>query len=98
MSLPLRFSRAAKRDIDLAFVWYEKQKPGLGDELLEAVEECLKRVADGPEMFAIVRLDLRVALVRRFPYLVVFRIRPDRIRISAVVHASRHPRHWKDEG
>ena len=98
MSLPAKFSRAAKRDIDLAFVWYEQQRPGLGDDFLAAVEECIQRIKRNPEMYAIVRKDLRVALVARFPYLIVYRLLPGRIRISAVVHGSRHPRNWKDEG
>ena len=96
MSLSLRLSRAAKRDVDQAFVWYERQRPGLGDEFLESVEECLERIRLRPESFALVKKDLRVALVERFPYLVVYRLLSDRIRISAVVHGSRHPRNWKD--
>ena len=62
MSLPLKFSRAAKRDIDVAFVWYENQRPGLGDEFLAAVDECIERIRGNPERYAIVRKDLRVAL------------------------------------
>ena len=95
MSLPLRLSRAAKRDIDLAFVWYEQRKPGLGDEFLAAVEDCLETIQRHPKMYAIQTKNLRVALVGRFPYLVVYRLLHDRIRISAVVHGSRHP-HWED--
>lgn len=98
MSLALKLSRAASRDIDLAFVWYERQRHGLGDEFLAAVEGCIERIKNNPRMNAVVRKDLRVALVSRFPYLIVYRLLPDRIRVSAVVHSSRHPRNWKDEG
>ncbi|HUE69872.1 MAG TPA: type II toxin-antitoxin system RelE/ParE family toxin [Pirellulaceae bacterium] len=70
----------------------------MGDDFLDAVDECIERIKRNPAMYAIVRKDLRVALVRRFPYLVVYRLLPGRIRISAVVHGSRHPRNWKDEG
>jgi plasmid stabilization system protein ParE len=98
MSRSLRLSRAARRDIDLAFVYYEEQRPGLGDEFLAAVEDCLERIKQFPESFAIVKKDLRVALVSRFPYLVIYRLIANRIRIAAVIHASRHSRNWKDQG
>ena len=98
MSRILRLSRAARRDVDLAFVYYEEQRSGLGDEFLVAVEDCLERIKQFPESFAIVKKDLRVSLVSRFPYLVVYRLTPNRIRVAAVVHGSRHPRNWKDQG
>lgn len=98
MSRTLRLSRAARRDVDLAFVYYEERRPGLGDEFLKAVEDCLERIKKYPESFAIVKKDLRVALVSRFPYLVVYRLTPNRIRIAAVVHGARHPRNWNDQG
>jgi len=98
MSLPLKISRAASRDIDLAFVWYERQRSGLGDEFLAGVDDCIERIQRDPKSYAIVRKDLRVALVSRFPYLIVYRLLPSRIRVSAVVHSSRHPRNWKEQG
>jgi plasmid stabilization system protein ParE len=36
---------AAAADIDDAFVWYERQRPGLGEEFLEAVRAALGDIA-----------------------------------------------------
>jgi plasmid stabilization system protein ParE len=98
MTLPLKFSRAGKRDIDLAFVWYEQQRAGLGDSFLAAIEESLEFIQRNPKGHAVVRSDLRIARVTKFPYLIVYRLLTDRIRISAVVHGARHPRYWRDQG
>ena len=98
MSRILQLSRAAQRDIDKAFVFYERQQPGLGDGFVEAVDRCLERIKQFPESFAIIKKNLRLAMVSRFSYLVVYRITENHIRVSAVVHGSRHPRNWKDQG
>jgi plasmid stabilization system protein ParE len=33
--------------------------------------------------------------VKRFPYVVYYRVHPDRIEVIAVLHGSRHPRTWR---
>ena len=98
MNRILQLSRAAQRDIDRAFVYYERQQPRLGDGFVEAVGECLERIKQFPESFAIVKKNLRIALVSRFPYLVLYRLTTKYIRVAAVIHGSRHPRNWKDQG
>jgi plasmid stabilization system protein ParE len=36
-----------------------------------------------------------MALARRFPYLIIYRVFPDFISVVAVIHGKRHPRRWK---
>ncbi len=42
--------------------------------------------------------DLRVALVDRFPYVIVYRIDDDQITVVAVYHTRRDPRGWQGRG
>lgn len=39
--------------------------------------------------------DVRRALLKRFPYGVFFRLRPDRIRVLAILHLSRDTSRWQ---
>ena len=95
MSLPLIVREAAHEDIREAFGWYETQSPGLGAEFLRFLDECFSLVRRQPEMFPEVHRRSRMAMVRRFPYLVIYRVTPDFISVIAVMHGSRHPRRWK---
>lgn len=47
--------------------------------------------ADLAEVFQ----ELRVALVRRFPYAIVYRVDEDQITVVAVYHSRRDPRSWQ---
>jgi plasmid stabilization system protein ParE len=86
---------AARQDIADAFVWYERQSPGLGLEFLRCVEATVVSIQRHPEMYPTVLADYRRGLVRRFPYVVLYQIEPERIVVYAVFHCSQDPSKWK---
>jgi plasmid stabilization system protein ParE len=55
------------------------------------MDAALLRISALPLSYRLVLRDARRALVRRFPYVVVFRITRDQIRVLAVVHQHRDP-------
>lgn len=95
MNLPLIVNPEAEADLADARAWYDRQRAGLGDVLLERVEEVFTRLQRTPELYGKVFQDLRIARVRRFPYIVVYRIDADQITVVAVYHTSRNPRGWQ---
>ena len=78
-----------------AIDWYEARSPGLGSELLRCVDACFQRILRNPEIHPMVHREARMAIVRRFPYLLFYRFRDDSISVIAVFHAKRNPRIWK---
>ena len=95
MNLPLIVNPQAEADLADAKAWYDRQRGGLGDELLECVEETFDQVCRTPELFGKVFQDLRLATIRRFPYVVVYRIDDDQITVVAVYHTRSDPRGWR---
>ncbi len=95
MSLPVVLRRKARDEFDAAIDWYEQQEAGLGYEFAECVRAVLERISATPELYAKVHQEVRKALVRKFPYSVYYRLRPDRIVVLAVFHNKRNPNVWK---
>lgn len=91
----LRLDRRADRDIEATFAWYEGERPGLGEELLDELRATFARIADGPFGYQDLRSGIRRALVRRFPYAVYFAVESDVVVILAVLHVSRDPAEWQ---
>jgi hypothetical protein len=52
--------------------WYAAQSPGLELEFARAVDAALAAVARFPDSFPVVDADIRRALLRRFPYQLLF--------------------------
>lgn len=85
----------AEADLDAAFAWYERRLVGLGSEFLRAVDACFIAIAAGPLAYPVVHRGARRALLRRFPYAVLYVVDEDRIHILACTHTSLHPRRWR---
>ena len=86
----------AEADIQDAFLWYERQRNGLGNDFLLCVEEALSKIRRTPEMSPCVHKNVYRRLIRRFPYGVFYIIEEERIVILAVFHAKRDPKQWRD--
>lgn len=88
----------AEADITEAALWYEERLVGLGLELVHEVGVAVRRAAEAPLIFPLLRQvpEVRRVLSRRFPYRIFFVVREDAIVVFAVIHAARHDRHWQD--
>lgn len=85
----------AKRELWTAASYYDKAKPGLGDEFLDEVVAALNRLESWPRSGHPTDGGYRRRLVRRFPYALVYRIAGDKIVVLvAVVHLKCRPRYW----
>jgi len=84
----------AEHDIRSAVEWYEAQRAGLGIEFLAALRERLEAVRAHPESSPILYRGIRRAVVSRFPYLIFYIVRPDRVAVLAVLHHARNPAAW----
>ncbi|MHB8168101.1 MAG: type II toxin-antitoxin system RelE/ParE family toxin [Thermoleophilia bacterium] len=89
------FRPAAAADVEDAFLWYESQRSGLGDEYLDELDLVLRVIAEHPNRFPIIHRDTRRALLHRFPYAIFYRVLDKRIIIVACMHGKRNPAHWQ---
>jgi plasmid stabilization system protein ParE len=95
MTLSVVFRPEAAFDVLETRDYYERQRPTLGDQFADAIDETVELIAAQPELFAVVLRTVRRTKIRRFPYVVYYRILTDRVEIIAVMHGNRHPRNWK---
>jgi plasmid stabilization system protein ParE len=95
MNLPVVLRTEAQADFDEAFDWYESQRPGLGIDFTAQVQEVFDRISANPLLHAVVFQDLRKAVVRRFPYSVIYRAEATQVLVLAVFHSKREPSIWQ---
>ena len=86
---------AAAADIEDAISWYERQRPALGAEFLEAVNAALKVIAQKPRLAPLVQRQTRRSLIRRFPYAIYYRVEGDVVVVVACMHGRRNPSRWR---
>ena len=89
------FTEAARADLAAAVAWYEDHAPEMVPQFRQAVRAIIGRIEGNPKQFTSSPLGTRRALVRRFPYLVIFREQAEARYVVAVFHTSRDPQTWK---
>lgn len=94
--MTLQIREEARLDLEAAARWYASQAPGLGRQFLSEVRDVFRRIEANPESYPALHRGTRRALIRRFPYGVIYFPLPDRgnVSILAMLHCGRDPRLW----
>jgi len=93
---PLIIRPSAEMDIIEAAGWSENQQVGLGTEFINEIQDAINRVRTRPLAYLRIRRNPAIhrILARRFPYRLFYIVQKDAVVIFAILHASRHDRHW----
>jgi toxin ParE2 len=99
-SKPLRLHEAAYEEIEHAESRYRSERSELGDEFLDEITVIRDRIRSASETFGLApdgpRTPIvRQALLRRFPYRLVFIDASDAITVIAIAHQHRQPGYWR---
>jgi toxin ParE1/3/4 len=96
------FDYRARQDLEAAVDWWEQQQAGLGAEFLNQALHLIESVKSNPQQFTPSpgtrhQEQLRVGLISKFHYLLVFKVEPaqERILVISIQHGSRRPGEWR---
>jgi len=96
----LRIHAEAANEAAEAAAWYEKERPGLGEDFFRAVDAALDLLEE--EIVPLVTLPgaagalgVKRLLLRRFPYAVVVRESAEEVVVIAFAHTARRPGYWR---
>jgi toxin ParE1/3/4 len=92
MTGTIRFLPEIERDLVGGYRWYESKSAGLGEEYLRLFYSLVNEISEDPMHFPKVYKEYRRGLMKRFPYVVYFRIEDRQIVIFGSFHGARDPR------
>jgi plasmid stabilization system protein ParE len=95
MAAEVRYAPEAEEDISEGYTFYEGRAAGLGEEFLRAVDACISALARSPKAHQVVYKSYRRAVVRRFPYVVIYEHDSSGVTIYSVFHTSQNPNKWR---
>jgi plasmid stabilization system protein ParE len=93
--IPARFLPEAAAEFEEAARFYEEAQPGLGQAFTDEIERAVDRLTRFPESGTPLGNTVRAALVRNFPFWVVYRASASEAVILAVAHQRRRPGYWR---
>jgi plasmid stabilization system protein ParE len=95
MNLPVVLTEDAENDFDTAANWYQEQG-GLGLRFIAQIRAVLNPIGQMPELHRVIHQNIRRATVQKYPYMIYYRIRAERVEVIAVLHGRRDPSVWKN--
>jgi toxin ParE1/3/4 len=90
-----RFLSAAEEEMSEAAVFYEAASVGLGRDFLEDLQQTIDTLRAYPEIGVRVDDNLRRALLRQFPFSLIYSVEPDAILIVSLAHHRQRPGYWR---
>lgn len=88
----------ALAELEEAAAWYEQQRPGLAVVFLREAKAVFTHVRERPRLFSQLALasdlEVRRALLKRFPYAAIFIELTAEVRIIAMAHTKRRESYW----
>ncbi len=90
-----RFLPEAEEEMSEAAVFYEAASVSLGTDFLEDVQEVVNTLRSHPELGARVDINLRRALLHRFPFSLIYSVEVDAILIVSIAHHRKRPGYWE---
>lgn len=93
--MSVSFHPDAERELREAVEYYEDIEPGLGYDLSVEVYSAIQRAVAYPQAWPVLEGEVRRALVRRFPYGVLYSENEGALLLIAVMNLHREPSYWK---
>jgi len=91
--MKLSFHRLVQREVNDAVRWYGDRSDGLGEDFFVKLTTTLNAILANPDGhgFWLGSKTVRRAKLKRFPFAVLYEIRPGKVRVLCVRHDKRHP-------
>lgn len=77
-------------------VFVKKLSPKAAGGFLDEFEVAVQRISKEPDRWPRYRLGTHRYMLNRYPYMLIYVVRADSIRVLAVAHTSRQAGYWRD--
>lgn len=97
MALTIQFNKEARQELLNAIDYYESKQKGLGLHFNTTVNQTISKILAFPKVFPIVYNDKRKAVLKPYPYLIIYEyeIKEGVIYILSIFHSRQDPIIWK---
>ena len=93
---PYRFHPAAEAEFLAAIDWYVTRDAGVASDFASLVRDAVQLIVELPQAWPTWpgREDLRVRVLHRFPFSIIYAVDAKTIVVIAVAHHRRRPGYW----
>ncbi len=87
----IKFHQAAKNEFFAARDYYDDLVYGLGKIFINETERYFEIIKSNPLAYPIIKKNVRKAVMKKFPYSILYRLESNKIYILAIANNKRKP-------
>ena len=91
----VEFHEEAAREFLAAVEWYLARNEGVASRFAQQVTHAVQLIAQAPQRWPSYSHGTHKFVLRRFPFLIIYRELATVIQVLAVAHGHRRPGYWK---
>jgi len=95
MSYLVEIHPDAIQEAAAAAEWYASRSQQAAEAFIAALDRAVKIISESPERWPAYLHATRRYLLRRFPFAVVYRLRPPIVQVVSIAHGKRRPGYWR---
>ena len=95
MSRPIVLTEEAREDIEDVRSWYRRRSDVLSRDFARSLRLCFHGIEQFPEQYPVVHRNIRRALLRRFPYMILYVPLGQASAVLGCFHVRRNPQDWQ---
>jgi len=92
----IEVSDEAEIDFDKSYEYYYKDNPKVADTFFKKINIGFENIKQNPNFYPIAYKDVRKYVVKKFPFVIYYRIIDSLIQVIAIFHTSRNPEIWNE--
>lgn len=92
----IEISDEAEADFDKSYEHYYQDSLNIADTFYMRINLSLDYIKQNPSSFPIAYKDVRKFVVKKFPFVIYYRIVDSTIQVIAIFHSSRNPEIWNE--
>jgi len=89
--MKIKFTFKAKQEFSNSAKFYESRKSGLGKRFTKQIRKEVEFIQNNPKAAELKYKDIRVLVVKTFPFTIHYKIEDHYIVIVAIFHSHRNP-------
>ena len=91
----IAFHPEAQTEYEAALAWYQARSPQAAIRFEAEVARILGLIGTSPDLFPPYDDEHRFAVLRRFPYSIIYQPQSGRVFVIAVAHSARKTGYWQ---
>ncbi len=92
----LRIHPAALEEAEAAVDWYARRSRRAAGMFLDELDRAMDLIGQHPEQYPRHDFGTRRIVLRRFPFVIIFRKAVAGVEIIAIAHGRRRPGYWRE--